>query len=366
MRSAWFSVAFLMACGASAHQKPCSAPVWTVDLAAKYHLRFFGEVKHPRNAPPLPWMASQGVLFMAPDVLAIYQVLESNESSPPEPRDASGGGGRYVLQIVFLNSATGNEVHTLRLTTTSSDVSGVYPTHDGGFLVETGQLLRLYSPTFQEVASRSLPTSPYGKRESWRVSVIPPGRRIYIAAAEHYLLDSDTLETIWHPNPSDVAFWAEGRRFFPELKGSDAGVFNPEGQQVPLDLSSNSRSRVLWTFLDVPHHDSGGWDPKELRVFASSGQVVWVVKVHDKFDSFSSNGSLLAAAIYRHRANPFDLDLAPKPIRIGIYDLPEKLERCSIRITIPVSGWWDTRFYDLSSAGTVAVLQGNLLSLYQP
>jgi hypothetical protein len=357
MRLVWSFALLFVVIGAPATEKQCALPIWTLDLSAKYQFRPFGRVTHPRNQPPWPWKISQGVVFTSPAVLAIYQVLETDENTP-QPRDASGGGGKYVLHIVFLDAATGREVQTLRFTTTGLEVSGVYSTHDGRFVVATGQQLRLYSPTFEQIGSRTFPTSSYGKPESWSVSVIPGGKRICISAAEHYLLDSDSLETIWNPKPSDVAFWGKGNRFFPELRGSGPGVFNNEGQWINMDLGSDSRDSVFSTFLNVRDRDSGGWAPKELGVFSTSGQIVWSVKTHDKFSSFSSNGALIAAAIYKDRPNPLDLDLVPKPVQIAIYDLNEKVERCSIRISLPA-------FYDLSLVGGLAVIQGDMLSLYR-
>jgi hypothetical protein len=174
-----------------------------------------------------------------------------------------------------------------------------------------------------------------------------------------FLLDADTLQTIPNPRPSDVAWSPEGNRLFPEDRASGAGVFDSDGHWVTMDLNSSSRDRVLWTFLNVPHQDSGGWAPKELRVFSTSGQVVWIVKTRDRFTGFASNGRLLAAAIYNDQANPFDLDLAPIPIRIAIHDLHEKVERCSIPTTLP-------SLYGVSSGGSVAVTQGSVLSLYEP
>jgi hypothetical protein len=343
--------------GLPATEKQCALPIWTLDLSAKDQFRPFGTVTHPRNQPPWPWKISQGITFTSPTALAIYQVMETDKNTP-QPRDASGGGGKYALHIVFFDTATGREVQTLRFTTTGLELSGVYPTHDGRFIVVTGQQLRLYSPSFEQIGSRTFPTSPSGKLESWSIFVIPGGKRICISAAEHYLLDSDTLETIWNPRPSDVAFWGKGNRFFPELRGPGPGVFNNEGQWVNIYPGSDSRDSVLSTFLNVRDRDSGGWAPKELRVLSRSGQVVWSVKTHDKFSSFSSNGALIAAAIYKDRPNPFDLDLAPKPVQIVIYDLYEKVEKCSIRVSLPV-------FYDLSSAGRLAVIQGDMVSLYR-
>src|ERR1700722_4311117 len=231
-----FTLLFLAISVASAIEHPCRGPLWTVDMTAKYDFRPFGLVKHPRNLPPLQSRLAQGVVFTSLETLAIFQVSELENLTPLKPRDASGGGGKYVLRIVFLDRSSGSQLHQLNLTTESTATSGVYPTHDGNFLVLTGQLLHLYSPAFQEIASRLGPIGQGGKRDDWHVSVMPSGRKIFAYAGLHidmpFLLDADTLDTIPNPKPSDVALWGDGYRIFPELRGESMGIFSIEGQRL--------------------------------------------------------------------------------------------------------------------------------------
>lgn len=362
----WFFLALVIVVEAGTRDKPCDSPIWTVDLSARYQFRPFGLVKHPRNQPPLLWRTQQGIVFISPQTLAIYQVRELEDLPPIQPRDESRGGGKFVLQIVFLDSSTGEEVQTLRLTTSSAVQSRVYATHEGRFLVVTGGLLRLYSSSFQKIVSRSLPMSATTGNENWNISVIPPGRRI--AAIAHgtlrYLLDSDSLETVANPRPSDVAWWAEGNAFFPELRGSGRGVFTAEGRWMEIDPVSKAGSCTWAVFENTSQQGSGWRDCKQFQVFSLKGQVIWDVQTRDEITSFTNNGRLLAAAIYRHRTNPFDLDLEPKPLRIEVYDLQEKRARCSILVAEPVLGDSNTRFFDLSSSGSIALVQGSKLSFY--
>lgn len=307
---------------ANATQKPCAPPLWTVDLAAKYHFTDFGLPKHARNRPVEGWKTHQGVVFTGPEMLAIFRVEESDQLPPLAPRDASGGSGRFILHVEFLDSRQGNEVRSFRLITSSSDYSDIYPTHDGRFLLLTGQVMRLYSSTFEELASRPLSLSHVALNEWWMVAVGASGRRIY---AEHYeyfgrdkpsrserlLLDADTLQAIATVDPDDASW---------------PGVVN--------------LSHVWWKQF-----------PRAL------------VAKHEEVSSVQGNGSLLAAQTRRTRWNPLDLDLAPIPLRIVIYDLATKSERCSIPIGKAVSGW---ALYAVSPTGAVAVIQGNILSLHQP
>src|SRR5262249_6831488 len=107
MKRVWLFALLLVPMASRATEKKCPAPHWTVDLTAKYGFRPFGEVRHPRNQMPATWKTSQGVVFTAPDTLAVYQVRESEEVHPLQPRDESGGGGRYFLEIIFLDRADG-------------------------------------------------------------------------------------------------------------------------------------------------------------------------------------------------------------------------------------------------------------------
>jgi hypothetical protein len=350
-------------------EKQCRAPLWTLDLVAKYGFRPFGLVKHPRNQPPPPWKIWQGVAFTAPDTLAVYQVKEADEVQSFQRKDTSGGGGRYFLEVVFLDRKDGKEVQTLRLTTESSGQSGVYPTHDGRFLVVTGKMLRLYSPEFNEIRARSGPVGQNGQSQDWHISVLPLGKRVFAYAniLAPFLLDADSLETIPHPAPSDVSLWTGWDRLFPELRSRGSGVFSADGQWLPLNYRSKGDSCTLVTFfISAPQAVGGQRKCKTLRVFSPEGKVVEEVPLRSEIDGFSSNGSVLAAAFYRYHADPFDLGTAPTPLRITVYDLETRLARCSIEISEKVFGVWETRYFDVSSTGSVAVAQQNTLGLYEP
>jgi hypothetical protein len=353
----------------STTEKQGRAPLWTLDLVAKYGFRPFGLVKHPRNQPPPPWKVWQGVAFTAPDTLAVYQVKEADEIQPFQRKDTSGGGGRYFLEIVFPDRTDGKEVKTLGLTTESSGQSGVYPTHDGRFLVVTGKTLRLYSSELNEITARSGPIGQNGQTQDWHISVLPYGKRVfaYTNILMPFLLDADSLETISHPTPSDVALWTGWGSLFPELRGRGPGVFSADGQWLPLDYRSKGDSCTLLTFyISAPQAMGGGRRCKTLRIFSSEGKVVEDVPLRSEVDGFSSNGSVLAAAFYRYHADALDLGTAPNPLRITVFDLETKLERCSIRISEEVFGGRETRYFDVSSAGSVAVAQQNILGLYEP
>jgi len=362
----------LLAVAANATEHRCGGPLWTLDLTAKYGLRPFEAAKHPRNAPPLTWRTAQGVVFTSPKTLAIYQVVERENLPSLEPRDASGGGGNFALRVIFLDRATGAELNQLNLTTEGSAISGVYATHDGQFLVLTGEMLRVYSPKFQEIASRTGPVGQSGKPEAWNVLVIASGRRIFAYAGLHsdmpFLLDSDTLDTIPNPRPSDVALWKDGYRIFPELRGERTSLYSPEGQRLALDYKSKIDSCAYVVFSVSGHQAEGPrWGGCQImRVFSPQGQMVWDVPMRGEASGFVSSGAFLATAFYRFHSDPFDLGVKPTPLKITIYDVSSKSEKCSIPITEQVFGWRESRYFDISPEGSLAVAQRNQLTLYEP
>jgi hypothetical protein len=182
-------------------------------------------------------------------------------------------------------------------------------------------------------------------------------------------MDSDTLDTIPNPTPSDVALLRDGYRIFPELRGENIGVFSPEGQRLMLDYSSKINSCTFLMFSVPAHQAEGGGQGhgcKIMKVFSSQGQMIWDVPIHGDVGGFASSGALIATVFYRYHADPFDLGLPPKPLRITVYDLNTKSEKCSVPLTVDVFGSWESRYFDLSSTGSLAIAQQTLLSLYEP
>jgi hypothetical protein len=127
-----------------------------------------------------------------------------------------------------------------------------------------------------------------------------------------------------------------------------------------------SNTCAYWIFPKTGKQVSEFARCKQMKVFEGDGTVIWDVPARGEIDGFSSNGVLLAAAFFRSWPDPFDLGSPSKPLRVAIYDLSMKSERCSVPLHEPVSSWYSTRFYDLSTAGSLALAQQNLLSLYEP
>jgi hypothetical protein len=311
--------------GAISQHKVCSDSFVKVDLTEKFQFRRFGLPRHPRTSLPAFWRSQQGIVFVSPGTVGIYQVEENDQLPPLKSRDSSGGGGRYVLKIVFLDADNGSEIRIINLAT-NSGVSHVYATHDGYFLVRTGEILRLYSPAFEAVASMPLPLLQDERNQGWTDFVSSSGREIglkysadngsrtqYISA--RYLLDADTLEMIATLDPENDARW-------------------PEHDSVPM------RAQF----------------PKGL------------LSAHENVTPILTNGSLLVGEIWRELADPFDLRTnLSQPRRIEVYDLAKNIERCYIPTTMTgTSTLWPDLFWDLSKDGKIAAIQQEELRIYKP
>jgi hypothetical protein len=238
----------------SGRQERCSQPVWQINLASTYQFRDFGLMKRPRNQLPPIWTYQQGIEFVSPDVLAVYQVSEVNSLEPPKEKEDSGGSGRYVLQVSFLDVTNGNELRTIRLVTEGSGPSRVFPTHDGRYLIRTGETIRSFSAAFDESAIARLPNSKTAKNQWSDVSVSTLGRLIHVKYNASYssefvrgtaTLDADSLD------PKENLARGEGA-----VENQRSFAFVPKDPSCPSAL------------VTIAAETSVGYGCKDLRVFS--------------------------------------------------------------------------------------------------
>jgi len=152
---------------------------WNIDLKQKYGYERFdrGFSKY--------WYDQQGVVFLTPDEVAVFQTRQ-NSATVLSTRDATGGGGNFFLQIEVLDARDGHEIKSLDLPTNAT-AGYLMPTHDGMFLVRTGDMLYVYSADFQQISSKLLPLEA-GQSQWWEVK-IPPSEK-YIVAARQSMPDA--------------------------------------------------------------------------------------------------------------------------------------------------------------------------------
>ena len=362
----------------SAHgHVPCQ-PLWKVELAKEHGFRAFGSAERARQ-PPEMWKFQEGVVFLSPELLAVYQV-HSESDNVLAPRDQSGGAGRFFLQVEILDTGHGKPVKSVHLQT-SSRWSAVLPTHDGRYLLRTGDVVRLYSATFEELASKSLPLSPPSRNEGWYILVSPQGRRIYLQHNEMppsrsepagSLLDADTLQTLATLDPGNVGVVSVdensqllGAGDFGTLYGPIEldGTWHPLFRMVfPGDASCERGTRFLRT--SPPIFATFGCNV--LRFVSTDGRELATFSVgwRDTFLSAVGGDSIVAAEVGHRVSDPLDLGLRQGANRILVFDQVANSEKCFIPVSERVSLW--SFKYAVSSGSSIAVIQRDILTLYKP
>lgn len=354
MTRACFAFLVAISLGAAGSRNPCPQPVWAVDLNSMNQFKNFGLMKHPRNGVAPNWTNQQGIEFISPQVLVVYQVSEEKNPQTIGQKDESGGSGRYLVHVSFLDVTQGKELKALRLVTDSRSPSRVYPTHDGRSLVRTGQTIRSLSPTFDEIAIAHLPHSKTATYQWPEVSISPSGRLVYVKYNASYpsqyvdgtaVLDADSLDPVEDVKDRDGTL----RERRPDF------TFVAKVDSCPSILANITSDLFV------------GYGCKELKLFSRNGQTLRDFPMHDQVVSVREGGGLLAASIQRYRMDPFDVGFGPEPLSVNLYDLGSKSEKCSIPSRVKsLPGLWPTIFYALSTSGKIAVLQGSSLRAYEP
>src|SRR5262249_41742395 len=161
----------LLICGAAWAAGPSSR--WEINLERDITLQSFDR---PLSAA---WTEQQGILFLTPDKILIYQVNRSQTPAKLGPRGTAGGAGNFLLNIKVLSAQEGHVLKTMDVVT-SGGYSKVLATRDGGFVVRAGNVLYLYSSQFEKVASRELPLERVAQQEGWQIKISPSGEKVVL------------------------------------------------------------------------------------------------------------------------------------------------------------------------------------------
>lgn len=360
-------------------------PKWTIDLKDKFGFDAFD------RAITFRWTLQQDVIFLSPDKLLVYQVNRSSKLAELGPRDPSGGGGNFVLDARILSTQDGHEIKALRLTT-SADASEVMPTHDGRFLVRTGDILYLYSANFEQLASQQLPLIKKVREESWQVGVSPAGDEVILvhnqifkrdpisptsavqqARADIEILNEQTLQVMRKFSlPWYISSWSAGEHMLvssrpsPVSDASTFGLLDFDGNWSPLLFAWYSpmqpcayRARAIDARLFVTYGCG------DLYVFPQNGQQVFSFKSHGKesVGSVKGSGGNLAIQQERHftkidNAANIAIPLT-QPLRIDVYDI--KTHKAMFSAPLHRG----RAYYALAPHGALAVVDGPSLAFYQ-
>jgi hypothetical protein len=382
----WLAVLVLgMGVMSGVDHRPAATAKWTIDLKDKFNFQ-------PFDRPiTFRWTVHQDVVFLPPDKLIVYQVNRARGPVQLRPRDASGGGGNFVLDIRILSILDGHELAAIHLTT-SADSSKVLATRNGRFIVRTGEILYLYSANFEIIAAKTLPLNRQVQEEDWQFDVSPSGYEVVLvhtqifkrnqlspasdvrwASADVEVLNEENLQPIKRFSlPWYLPFWAAGEHILisprPQF-GADPSVFGVldyNGNWSPLLLAMYSPTQPCAfraKALDARFVVTYGCE--KLKVFPQNGKEVFSLRNSSKefVGSVKGSGSNLAVQVERHftkldRGANISIELA-KPLRIDVYDYKSHKGMLSA----PVHS--DRVYYALSSQGAVAAVDGTSLTLYQ-
>ena len=367
-------------CGSAFGETPqaCAQPAWTVDLSTTYGFESFGFGIRGDALHPPGWIESRGVTFISPSFVAVYEVLPTKGRPPAlTARGRVADVGTFVLQVQVIAASDGNPVTQLRLPTgpgvnrasakweANYLFQSVLPTHNGKFLVRTKGRLLLYSADFKEITSRELPLplSKEATEDTWGFVLSPSGDRIY---AEHV----EGLFVKGHPEPpprapSPVGYWKD-----------TSYILDADSLQVLHTWDHAQRPSWGQRVWEDPQSSAPPWG-REYRVsgkgrittvLSAAGEQLLTISLagENYLGSTELTDTLFVAETYRHRADTFDVRrCVAEPVRLAIYDLASKSEKCSIPITEKAGPCGSGFLFSASSAGDVVVIQGTQLSLYR-
>ncbi len=355
-------------------------PRWTVDLPQQSGLRPFV------TQLDLLWTKQQGVVFLTPDIVAVFQVNEVQKPARLSKRTASGGAGNFYLEVRVFDARDGHALKSLRLIT-SANFSKVVPTHDGKFIMRLGDIVYLMSSDFSPLASRELRSKREAPTEYWQVDVSSSGsevvlvhNQVFSASDSHLeregkaqsdveILNADTLQTtkaftVLHY----LSAWTAADGFLVTfdpavpLEKREYGFLDYQGQW---SVSPVHTSRCNYNMVAFDPRSIAAFGCGQLLLFSPKGETLF----SRKYDESELAGSV--AGDQRYLAMEFDTMRMreipslkrqiplPSAIRIETYNVSDGKRLLSIKVKN------DDVYYAISPQGALAVVDGTTVKLYQ-
>ena len=333
------------------------------------------------------WLRQQGVAFLSPERLVIYQVNRRLEVAPLAKRGPSGGSGNYILLARVLDPRTGREIKRFRLVT-SAESSSILPTHDGKFVIRAGKLLALYSADFEMLAAREMHEGQ-APVDYWQVAVTPSGRQVVAAhqqlrvdpgspldtsktksQTDLEFLDADTFAIVrkmhlphhipaWAPHEQFLLITTPGKMLFDS--GAAVGVMDFEGHWKRLQHPwMDKKSQCIYNFDLLEHDLMAARGCNDLTVFEPSGEKILSLTAGNmrRFTSVAGADHSLAVEI-----SEFDVPTARlpgmEPAQIDVYDLITREKTMSVKVEAASVN------YAVSKDGLLAVVDGDTLAVYE-
>jgi hypothetical protein len=353
--------------------------VWTVKLTGEG-----GTQRFDRVAVWL-WQRQEGVAFLSPERLLLYQVNRRRLPATLGPRGPSGGAGNFVLVTRVFDVKTGIEIKRAQFLTTA-DFSSVLPTHDGKFIVRAGAVLALYDPDFHPLVARKLPSGTDAAVDYWDISVTPSGKQLALVHQQRFgeikgdgefieskseadveILNADTFQALktFHLPHYLPTFYAQDQSLLTTVShkpfaNTEFGVMDFSGNWTPLRPSwADPKSRCL-SNVHLLEHDlmvASGCSPAV--VFSATEKLLTVPASNGGY-FFSVKGGSRYVAIMTAELGMTPLGASMQPRTIELYDLQSRERVASVKLEKT------SATFALSAEGLLAVVDGDEVKLYQP
>ncbi len=356
-------------------------PRWTTNLTAAHGLQPFD------RPTQLLWSKQQGIVFLAPDRLAVYQVNELRSLAPLAKRDSSGGAGNFVLNLKILDAHDGREIKSMRFPTSGS-FSQVVAVRGGNFLVRTGDVLYLLSPAFKVLASKALLLDRVAPFEEWQVRASRSGAEIVLvhqqlfihesvladgtlvspgkSNADVEILDADTLRVVKAFSlPNYLAYWSAGDGFVVGTHPSqphhaeEFGILNVDGTWKELKPPFKTKNRCLSVMDALDFHLIAAYGCNGVVAFSESGEQVFhsYGRASESPVGVANSGNYFAVEFF-YLPDIHNSQSKGRPSHLDLFDLKGGSRLISLSLQT------STVYYDVSAQGLLAVVEGDTLRMF--
>jgi hypothetical protein len=354
---------------------------WATNLRADHGFQTFD------RPGQLLWYRQQGIVFITPDRLAVYQVNERLSPAQLAGRDLSGGAGNFFLDLKILDVHDGHEIKSMRLPT-SGAFSKVVPAGSGKLVVRTGDVLYLLSSSFNVLASKALPLERAAPFESWQVDAPPSGAEIVLAHQQIFIhevvlsdgtiaspgksktdveiLDADTLKVIKSFSLDHyLAYWSPADQFLVGTHpnqphhAEEFGVVDFDGHWKSPKPAFKTKESCPPVMDALDHQLIAAYGCNGVVVFSESGDQVFSSSGRANEAPIRVDGSGNYFAI-EFSSLPTIHDSKIKPSHIDLFDLKSGAH------LIGLSLQKNTVYHDVSAQGSLAVLEGDTLRMFAP
>jgi hypothetical protein len=341
---------------------------WIVNLKKAFGYENFKRAQAGNKT----WKQQQGITFITPQEVLVYQLRKTDGASP---RDAAASRAPFRLLVRVLDAGDGHEIKSLALPV-ASEPARILPTRGGAFVVQAGNVLTVYSPKFEPAASKDLPLSPDATSQEWQIDVSPAGTRVVAihqqewrdrkqkpveteSEADVEVLDAETLQTVKSFSVGQVDAWSAGDDVIittdPDgVAGNVAfGILDFDGNWHGLHTPAENADRDCpYQMQPLEHQLIAAFDCDELVVVSSDGALRMSQPVR-------SGNFLISIAHEDHYLAEAFVQPDVSRAYVSVFDLNTKA------LVLRVSLEHNDIYYTVASTGILAVVDGERLKVFE-